>query len=140
MKRNIARPMFALISLALLLASLVSAANAQECTAATIAGDYGFTFSGFTKDHGKTVPFTGSGISTSDGAGNVSATITASTNGNIETFPYTGTYVVNSDCTGSVTSTSGGANFSFVIVGKGKEILGVDIDPGNTWTIDLKKI
>jgi hypothetical protein len=141
MRRNFARPMLAVISFALLLASLVPAANAAEqCTAATLTGSSGFTFSGFVKDHGRTVPFAGAGLSTADGAGNVSATITASVNGSIETFPYTATYVVNPDCTGSVTSTSGGANFSIVIVGGGKEVLGVAIDSGSTWTIDIKKI
>jgi hypothetical protein len=140
MRRTLARPMLALMSFPLLLASLVPVANAQQCSAATLAGSSGFTFSGFVKDHGRNVPFAGTGISTSDGAGNISATITASENGDIETFPYTGTYVVNPDCTGSVMSTSGGANFSFVIVGRGKEVFGVATDPGSTWTIDLKKI
>jgi hypothetical protein len=75
-----------------------------------------------------------------DGAGNLSATVTASENGNLSTFPYTATYVVNADCTGSVTSTSGGANFSFVIVAGGKELLAVNTDPGGTWTMDVKKM
>jgi hypothetical protein len=140
MRRTFATPMSALISLALLLASLVPAASAQQCTAATLTGSSGFTFSGFVKDHGRNVPFAGTGISASDGAGNISATITASENGDIETFPYTATYVVNPDCTGSATSTNGGANFSFVIVGGGKEVLGVSTSPGDTWTIDLKKL
>jgi hypothetical protein len=132
--------MLALISFALLMAGFMPAANAQQCTNATLTGSSGFTFSGFVKDHGRTVPFAGSGISTADGAGNLSATITASENGRIETFPYTATYVVNPDCTGTVTSTSGGANFSFVIVSGGKEVLAVDIDPGGTWTLNAKKI
>jgi len=139
MRSTFVRPML-LISFALLMAGFVPAANAQQCTNATLTGSSGFTFSGFVKDHGRTVPFAGSGISTADGAGNLSATITASENGHVETFPYTGTYVVNPDCTGTVTSTNGGANFSFVIVGGGKEVLGVATDPGGTWTIDSKKI
>jgi hypothetical protein len=139
MRRTFARLMLVLMSFALLLASLVPAANAQ-CTTATLSGSSGFTFSGFVKEHGRTVPFAGTGISTADGAGNIAATITASENGKIETFPYTGTYVVNPDCTGSVTSTNGGTSFSFVIVGGGNEVLGVATDPGNTWTIDLKKL
>jgi hypothetical protein len=140
MKRNFARPMLVLISFALLLACIVPAATAQECNNATVTGNYGFTFSGFVKDHGRTVPFAGNGISTSDGAGNLSATVIASENGNLSTFPYTATYVVNPDCTGSVTSTSGGANFSFVIVADGKELLAVNTDPGGTWTMDVKKM
>lgn len=65
--------------------------------------------------------------------------IVASVDGKLSTFPYTASYTVNPDCTGSVISTSGGANFSIVIVRGGAEILGADIDPGNTWTIDFKK-
>ena len=139
MRITFVRPML-LISFALLLASLVPEASALQCTTATITGSYGFTFSGFTKDHGMTVPFAGTGASTSDGAGNISGTITLSSNGHIATGPYTGTYVVNPDCTGTLTSTSGGANVSFVIVGGGKETLGVATDPGETWTIDSKKM
>lgn len=124
----------------LVLLTLVPAAKAtQACTDASLAGNYGFTFSGFVKDHGRSVPFAGTGITTADGEGNVSATVTASVDGNLSTFPYSATYTVNPDCTGSVTSTSGGANFSIVIVRGGSEILGADIDTGNTWTIDFKK-
>jgi hypothetical protein len=140
MRCSFARRMLVLISFALLLACVVPAANAQECNNATLTGNYGFTFSGFVKDHGRTVPFAGNGLATLDGAGDLSATVTASENGNLSTFPYTATYVVNADCTGSVTSTSGGANFSFVIVAGGKELLAVNTDPGGTWTMDVKKM
>lgn len=126
----------------LVLVALVPAANAaQGCTAATLTGNYGFTFSGFFQNQGRNSPISGIGSGTLDGEGNVSATVTASFNGNLSTFPYTGTYTVNPDCTGSLTATpgSGLANFSIVIVRGGAEVLGVNIDPGNTWTIDFKK-
>ncbi len=140
MKSSFAKRILVLISFALLLACVVPAANAKECNNATLTGNYGFTFSGFVKDHGRTVPFAGNGIATADGAGNLSATVTASENGNLSTFPYTATYVVNPDCTGSVTSTSGGANFSLVIVAGGRELLAVNTDPGGTWTMHVKKM
>jgi hypothetical protein len=145
MKRRI--PMKRIFSALLTLAAaaaLVPAVHAQ-CTNATLTGNYGATFSGFlvpghgTKGDEK--PFAGAGLSTFDGAGNVSATLSASFNGVISTNGlYTASYTVNSDCTGSMTSTNGGANFTFVIVSNGAEILAVDIDAGQTWTLDAKKL
>jgi hypothetical protein len=126
----------------LVLAALVPAANAAPaCTAATIAGDYGFTASGFFQNKEKNAPIAAIGLVTFDGESNASATVTASFNGSISTFPWIGTYTVNTDCTGSLIATpgSGLANFSIVIVRGGAEILGMDIDPGNSWTIDFKK-
>jgi len=125
-------------------AALAPAVHAQ-CTNATLTGNYGFTFSGFLapghSTKGDEKPFTGAGLSTADGAGNLSATYSASSNGVISTNNlYTAVYTVNSDCTGSMTSTDGGANFTFVIVSNGAEILAVDIDAGQTWTLDLKKL
>jgi hypothetical protein len=137
MKRLLAT-IFALV----VLVTLVPAANAaQGCTAATLTGSYAFTFSGFFQNQGRNSPISGIGSGTLDGKGNVSATVTASFDGNLSTFPYTATYTVNPDCTGSVTATpgSGLANFSIVIVRGGAEVLGAEIDPGNTWTIDFKK-
>jgi len=124
------------------LGALVPAAHAAEhCTAAMLKGHYGFTFSGFTQDaNGKNLPLAGTGTATSDGQGNVSATINASFNGSFETSPYTGTHVVNPDCSTSVTSTNGNANFSGVVILGGAEILAVATNPGETWTIDLKRI
>ena len=90
--------------------------------------------------NGNNLPFDGSGTATLDGQGNVAATVNASANGSFETFPYTGTYVVNPDCSGSVTSTNGNANFSTVVVRSGAEIFAVATNPGETWTMDLKRI
>jgi hypothetical protein len=140
MRPNFPRFMLAMTLFGVCLATFVTAANAaDQCTAATLTGNYGFSLAGSVKDHGKTVPFAGAGLATTDGQGNASATHTISRDGNIASFPWTGTYVVNPDCTGSATSTSGGANFSFVIVRGGDEFVGVAIDSGATWTIDFKK-
>jgi hypothetical protein len=127
--------------LALLVVLVPTAHAAGHCTAAMVKGHYGFSFSGFTQDaNGNNFPVAGTGTATNDGQGNISGTVNASFNGTFETFPYTGTYVVNPDCSGSVTSTNGNANFSTVAVRGGEEILGVATNPGETWTIDLKRI
>jgi hypothetical protein len=122
----------------------LTAVHAQ-CTNATLTGNYGFTFSGFLAPghgtKGDEKPFAGAGLATADGAGNFSATFSSSFNGGISTNNfYTASYTVNSDCTGSMTSTNGGANFTFVIVSSGAELLAVDIDAGQTWTLDGKKL
>jgi len=130
-----------ILALVVSLAQVPMAHAADHCTTAMVKGHYGFTFSGFTQDaNGNNLPLAGTGTATSDGQGNISATINASFNGSFETFPYTATYVVNSDCSSSVTSTNGNANFSGVVVRGGAEILGVATNPGETWTIDLKRI
>ena len=140
MTRTFLRLTLAAISIGACLAGFAPAANAADpCTVATLTGNYGFTLSGFVKDHGKTVPFAGAGLATTDGQGNATVNHTVSRDGNIATFPWTGTYVVNPDCTGSATSTNGGANFSFVIVRGGDEFMGVATDTGATWAINFKK-
>src|SRR6516165_3593023 len=145
MKRRI--PMKRIFSALLTLAAaaaLVPAVHAQ-CTNANLTGNYGATFSGFLapghSTKGDEKPFAGAGLATFDGAGNVSVTLSVSYNGVIATNElYTASYTVNSDCTGSMKSTNGGANFTFVIVSSGAEILAVDIDAGQTWTLDAKKL
>ena len=140
MRRNSLTLVLSTILFGSCLAVFVPAVDAaDQCTAATLTGNYAFTLAGFVKDHGKTVPFAGAGLATTDGQGNASVTHTISRDGNIVTFPWTGTYVVNPDCTGSATSTSGGPNLSFVIVRGGDEFMGMATDAGATWTIDFKK-
>ena len=114
------------------------------CSDATLKGNYGFVFSGFTvpgqNAKAKEIPFAGTGAGTFDGTGNFSATANISQNGVIyPNFPYTAAYVVTSDCTGSMISTDGNANLSLVVVSGGAEVLALDVDAGNTWTMDLKK-
>src|SRR5215469_13606422 len=116
------------------------------CNVATLTGNYGFTFSGFSPHPpqyrgSNRFPFSGEGLGIFDGGGNFSATFASSLNGTSSTGnPYTATYTVNSDCTGLLTATpgSGGDNFAFVIVGGGAEILGTDLS-GTTLSLDLKK-
>jgi len=119
------------------------------CTNASLSGDYGLTFSGFQLQSGKSVPFYGAGLGTSDGAGNFAATFADSQNGALPgnryvvstNNQYTATYSVNSNCTGLLTATpgSGGDNFAFVIVNGGAEVLATDISATDTLNLDLKK-
>ena len=137
MKRTLA----SILGLVILVALVPAAHAAERCTAATLRGNYGFTFSGFVQDQtGNNVPFAGIGLATLDGEAGASANITVSVNGTLQVFPWTGTYTVNPDCTGSATSTNGNADFSLVIVRGGAEFMGLATNPGDTWTIDFKKI
>jgi len=146
----------ALLTLAVLAALVIVAATSKHtvrpvyaqsgCNVATLTGNYGFTFSGFSAHppqyRGSNVfPFSGEGLGIFDGGGNFSATFASSLNGASNTGnPYTATYTVNSDCTGLLTAApgSGGDNFAFVIVGGGAEILATDLS-GATLSLDLKK-
>lgn len=129
------------LALFVLLALVPGAHATRRCSAATVKGNYGFTFNGFAQDaNGNNVPFYGTGVSTNDGEGNSVGTVNGSLNGTFITFPWIGTYVVNPDCTGSATSTNGQANFSLVVVGGGAEYIGVATNPGFTFTIVAKKI
>ena len=143
MKRIFSALLTLAAAVALVILPGVTAVHAQ-CSNATLTGNYGFTFSGFLapghSTKGDEKPFAGAGLGTSDGAGNFSATSSYSFNGVISTNNlYTASYTVNSDCTGSMTSTNGGANFTFVIVSSGAEFFAIDIDAGQTWTLDGKR-
>ncbi len=124
----------------------VRAVYAQSgCTNATLTGSYGFTYTGQILLGAKgpvNERFDAVGQATADGAGNFSANFTGSVNGVITTNnPYTATYTVNSDCTGSLTATPGssGDNFNFVIVSGGAEVMAIDLTPGFTSTMVIKK-
>ena len=107
----------------------------QACSAATLNGTYGLTFSGFTTNGAVPAPITafipiiGGGLVTFDGSGNLSASETVSLGGLILPVNVPGTYTVNSDCTGSLTTSR--AHLNLVIVRNGREILAVNTDHGN---------
>jgi hypothetical protein len=88
------------------------------------------------------------GVSTFDGAGNVSATYTDMSPGKPGGYGTpiqgtgSGTYTVNSDCTGSVSFTSGtaaGITFNMVIISGGTEVFGINTTPLVIATADFKK-
>jgi hypothetical protein len=139
---------FLTLSAAMILAVLpaVTAVHAQ-CTNATLTGNYGMNFSGFTthsKDlRGAEVPWVVVGVVTFDGAGNVSIGYSGAINGVVFTGQTgSGTYGVNSDCTGSFSFTAGdaaGTDANLAIIGGGTEVFGVVTDAGSSVTFDLKK-
>lgn len=110
------------------------------CSVATLSGNYGVTFSGFSVDNNTSVPFYGEGLLTFDGQGNLSGPVNFSLNG-VPTLntPYTATYTVNPDCTGLLSGTNGSDSFAFVILGHGAEVLATDTSAPDTLNADLKK-
>ena len=137
MKRIVA----AIPALLAVVALIPMAQAAERCSAAGLKGNYGFTGSGYFANGSVNSPIVATGVTNFDGNGNVTATVTASFNGDVQTFPYTGTYSVNPDCTGLITATpgSGLSNFAIVVVQGGTEVLGLENDSGNSWTIDFKR-
>jgi len=107
----------------------------QACSAATLNGRYGLTFSGFSTTGAVPAPITafipvaGEGLVTFDGNGNLAASETVSLGGLILPVNLPGTYTVNSDCTGSLTTAN--AHLNLVIVCNGREILAVNTDQGH---------
>jgi hypothetical protein len=98
MQRNIAWTTFTLLSFAVLLAFLVPAAHATNCSMATAEGRYGLSDSGTIIGIG---PRAAVGQATFDAEGNVNGNVTASLNGQVAKTALSGTYTVNSDCTGA---------------------------------------
>src|SRR6266849_10401226 len=106
----------------------------EGCSAATLNGRYGLTFSGYSTNGAlpalisASIPVAGGGLVTFDGNGNLSASETVNLGGKILSVNLPGTYTVNSDCTGSLTTAN--AHLNLVIVRNGREILAVNTDPG----------
>ena len=74
MKHNIAHPTSAILSLAVLWASAAAAAQAATCTPASVAGNWGYTYSGNLLLPSGPVPVAAVGRYTLDADGNVSLT------------------------------------------------------------------
>ena len=79
-------------------------AMAAPCSQFGVAGDYGYSFSGFVATPtGTFVPAAGAGRITFDRHGNVTGTQTRSLTGSALDETFSGSYTVNADCTGSFT-------------------------------------
>jgi hypothetical protein len=105
MKRNIAGTS---LFFATLLLSLAAVASAQArpgctCTAAKVAGEWGYSETGTVITPIGPVPYSSLGRYTLDSNGKYSGSRTASVGGNIQNATFEGTATVNSDCTGTVT-------------------------------------
>ena len=135
-------------AMALVVMPTVTAVHAERgCTNAALSGSYAAIWQGFTNPNGggpgNQAPWAGAGTVVFDGARNFSMSYNTSVDGQIYTAQSTaGTYTVNSDCTGSLTFTSGdgaGLTLSMVLIGEGKEVVGVDTSSGDTASFALKK-
>src|SRR5687767_14440067 len=123
----------------LIFGALVPSAEAQECSEATVEGDYAFAIQGTVARIG---PIAASGITSFDGQGETNITGFINTRRNrFPTFEadIDGTYEVNADCTGSATfeiPAPGLFNrfteleFEAVIVDQGAEIRYLITTPG----------
>jgi len=111
------------------------------CSTATLNNSYGLSLKGriLSPSPAPLGPYSGVGSATFDGAGNVTLILTQSFNGSI-TPPssFNGSYSVYSDCTGSLTF--GGANFDFVIVYGGDELLLIETDSGTVVDGEAKRM
>jgi hypothetical protein len=111
----------------------------MDCKNETYKGDYGFAATGTVAGKGA---FAVVGRFTADGQGNITGSQTRNFNGQIVHETYTETYTVNQDCTGSshkTTSTSINVKFDFVVLDRGKTIIGVETDPGNVVTFRAER-
>jgi hypothetical protein len=102
MKRNFVRT----VLLATLLLGLAASGSAQQwgsCSAAMVAGTWGYTLTGSLIPPTGAVPYASVGQFTVDMFGNVSGERTVSANGTIVPSTIKGTATVNSDCTGTLT-------------------------------------
>jgi hypothetical protein len=113
---------------------------ASGCSNATLRGNYGFDFSGFSGTGSEQCPFYGAGLLTFDGKGNVSGPFTYALNGGGGVpSTYNAIYTVNPDCTVSFTGTNGSDSAVGVIVSGGAEVLATDTSAPDTLNVDFKK-
>ena len=121
----------------------IRSVHAQSgCSLATLKGNYGLLYSGFSAQRtngSPQFPTAATGVISFDGAGNASGSFTISFNGKTTPGnPYIATYTVNPDCSGLLTSTDADSA-AFAIVSGGAEVLATDVTPGVTASLDLKK-
>lgn len=102
MKGNLART-FGMISLAVLVAGLVPAAQAATCTLASVAGNWGYIYTGTLLLPSGPVPAAAVGRYMADLDGNISGTQTRTVAGVTAQEVLKGSATVNSDCTGTAT-------------------------------------
>jgi hypothetical protein len=105
MKRNIARTTFVIISAVTLCMGLVPAAHAEDngsCSTATVAGKWGYTYTGTIFLPTGAVPAASVGSFTQDTKGNLAGSQNRSVGGAYAQETVTGTVTVNRDCTGTL--------------------------------------
>jgi len=105
MKRNLARTLLVIISVATFCAGLVSTAHAEDesgCSTSTVAGRWAYTYTGTIFLPTGAVPVATVGTYTQDTKGSFAASQNRSVGGTYAQETATGTVTVNSDCTGTL--------------------------------------
>jgi hypothetical protein len=151
MKRNIARTSLTILSFALLLAGLVSAAHAQNgttsCSLSTLKGNYsvqgqGMVVAQFPGFPAPPFPFAEVAIDFIDGAGNITGKFTLNADGVVVSGTVKGTYTMNPDCTGTfslLTDLGFPVNETFLVLKNGGLRL-VQTDPFVVVTRTMEKM
>ena len=103
MKWNKTRTVTAISFLAAMCLSFATPAHAKECSAAGVAGGYGFTITG-TLVLPTPVPLAAVGKASFNANGGFSGTEARSVGGGFANETLKGTFTVNSDCTGTLTA------------------------------------
>ena len=122
--------------------SLVPKVLAMEgCSVASLRGAYGIYRTGTTAIG----PLAGIGIATFDGAGTSTAIQTVRKNGvtTSDLFtdsPFIAPYEIDQSCAGRFLHPDGSIFAEFVVVDKGKELVIISLNSGNTITGVMKKI
>ena len=105
MKRNMARTTLLFISIVTLCMGLASAAQAEDnngCSTASVAGKWGYTYTGTIILPTGAVPVATVGTYIQDTKGNFAASQNRSVGGAFAQETVTGTVTVNRDCTGTL--------------------------------------
>jgi hypothetical protein len=105
MKRNIAKTTLVIISVVTLWMGLASAARAEDngsCSTASVAGKWGYTYTGMIILPNGAVPVATVGTYTQDTKGSFAASQNRSVGGTYAQETATGTVTVNGDCTGTL--------------------------------------
>jgi hypothetical protein len=103
MQQNLARQTLTIAFFALLVATMTPAAQAANCSAATVKGDWALTLSGTLLLPTGSVPVAAVVRATLNLDGTVTGGEARTVGGEYADETLSGTYAVNSDCTGSAT-------------------------------------
>ena len=141
MKKNI-MAMTLLIASMCVLGVLPKVEAQEECSVATLQGDYlltGGAQARIDQSDDPTFPRVTLGVHTFDGAGNLSGFNTMSHGGQILRNTVAATYTLNSDCTGTITFPAINANWEIVVTRDGREGAYIRVDEGTIATRSIKK-
>jgi hypothetical protein len=103
MNCNIARSTLVILSLVVLLAGIAPTAQASTCTPASVAGNWGYTYTGMLLLPSGPVPAAAVGRYTAEADGSISGTQTRTVAGATAQEVIKGSTTVKPDCTGTAT-------------------------------------